>query len=270
MRRVTNEAEFKEAIEHLFQHSSILLVQEYIPTEFDWRVGVLNGEPLFACKYYMAKGHWQIYNHAVTGKNLCGPWETVPIYQVPSKVLDLAVKASALIGKGLYGVDLKVVNGKPMVIEINDNPSIDHEVEDAVIGDELYYRILHYFVSKLNQMHAALRHRRLRAGKGFVTIEQPRDIGEVDFSKRAQQDSSAYKAHLRAPAAGKYCPSAKNCQADENPETQSQDAPAEMLQFLFPAPSQGFSRSAVLLPPSDGQVPPEYSKVLSCPIRTRP
>ena len=30
-----------------------------------------------------------------------------------------------------------------------------------------------------------------------------------------------------------------------------------MLQFLFPAPSQGFSRSAVLLPPSDGQAPPE-------------
>lgn len=24
-------------------------------------------------------------------------------------------------------------------------------------------------------------------GKGFVTVEQPRDIGEVDFSKRAQQ-----------------------------------------------------------------------------------
>ena len=43
-----------------------------------------------------------------------------------------------------------------MVIEINDNPSIDHEVEDAVIGDELYYRILHYFVSRLNQIHAAL------------------------------------------------------------------------------------------------------------------
>ena len=31
------------------------------------------------------------------------------------------------------------------------------------------------------------RHRRLRAGKGFVTMEQPRDIGEVDFSKRVQQ-----------------------------------------------------------------------------------
>ena len=156
MKKVTNEDEFKEALKELFLHSSILLVQEFIPTEFDWRIGILNGEPLFACKYYMAKGHWQIYNHAVTGKNLYGGWETVPIYQVPSKVLDLALKASALIGKGLYGVDLKVVNGKPMVIEINDNPSIDHEVEDAVIGDELYYRILHYFVSRLNQIHAAL------------------------------------------------------------------------------------------------------------------
>ena len=31
------------------------------------------------------------------------------------------------------------------------------------------------------------RHRRLRAGKGFVTMEQLRDIGEVDFSKRVQQ-----------------------------------------------------------------------------------
>ena len=31
------------------------------------------------------------------------------------------------------------------------------------------------------------RHQRLRAGKGFVTMEQPRDIGEVDFSEGAQQ-----------------------------------------------------------------------------------
>lgn len=31
------------------------------------------------------------------------------------------------------------------------------------------------------------RHRKLRAGKGFVTIEQQRDIGEVDFSEGVQQ-----------------------------------------------------------------------------------
>ncbi|MEG2095087.1 MAG: RimK family protein [Alistipes sp.] len=149
MRKIASEEELKEALEILFEKSAILLAQEFIPTEFDWRIGILDGDPLFACKYYMAKGHWQIYNHSVTGKNLCGPWETIPIYQVPSKILETAVKASALIGRGLYGVDMKMVNGKAVVIEINDNPSIDHEVEDAVLGDELYYRILSYFARAL-------------------------------------------------------------------------------------------------------------------------
>lgn len=155
MHKVTNQQELDEALEVMFQRSAILLAQEFIPTEFDWRIGLLNGEPLFACKYFMAKGHWQIYNHAHddSGKNLCGPWETIPIYKVPQKVLDTAVKAAAQIGKGLYGVDLKLVNGKAVVIEINDNPSIDHEVEDAVLGDELYYRILSYFTHKLDRMH---------------------------------------------------------------------------------------------------------------------
>ncbi len=78
--------------------------------------------------------------------------ETVPIYKAPQKVLDTAVKAAALIGKGLYGVDLKLINGRAVVIEINDNPSIDHEVEDAVLGDELYYRILNHFVHCLNRL----------------------------------------------------------------------------------------------------------------------
>lgn len=154
MRKISNAEELKTAYEVMFQHSAVLLAQEFTPTDFDWRIGILGGEPIFACKYYMAKGHWQIYNHDVTGKNLCGPWETLPIYQVPHKVVDLAVKAAGLIGKGLYGVDLKVIDGQPVVIEINDNPSIDHEVEDAVMGDELYYRIISHFIHELNKMHA--------------------------------------------------------------------------------------------------------------------
>lgn len=154
MHKVCNQEELQHALDVMFQKSSVLLAQEFTPTEFDWRIGILDGAPLFACKYYMAKGHWQIYNHADSGKNICGAWDTIPIYQVPQKVLETATKAAALIGKGLYGVDLKVVNGKAVVIEINDNPSIDHEIEDAVIGDELYYRILSYFVQQLNKIHA--------------------------------------------------------------------------------------------------------------------
>lgn len=153
MRKVTNEAELGDALSKLFDKSDILLAQEFTPTEFDWRIGVLNGEPLYACKYYMAKGHWQIYYHSSSGKSRCGLVDTIPIYQVPQKVLDTAVKATSFIGKGLYGVDLKMVNNRAIVIEINDNPSIDHELEDAVLGDELYYRILNHFVRSLEKRH---------------------------------------------------------------------------------------------------------------------
>lgn len=150
MRKITCEQELEEALDAMFKESAILLAQAFTPTEFDWRIGILDGEPLFACKYYMAKNHWQIYHHSSNGKSVCGAWDTLPLYKVPKSVIDLALKASSLIGKGLYGVDLKVIGDKPMVIEINDNPSIDHEVEDAVLGDELYYRILNYFVQKVN------------------------------------------------------------------------------------------------------------------------
>ena len=74
--------------------------------------------------------------------------DTIPIYQVPRVVLDTAVKAANLIGKGLYGVDLKMVDDRAYVIEINDNPSIDHGLEDAIIGDEMYYRLLNHSDNK--------------------------------------------------------------------------------------------------------------------------
>ena len=149
-----NKEEFEITSEILFKQSAILLAQEYIPTEYDWRIGILNKEPIYACKYYMAKGHWQIYNHKSSGKSSSGNYETVPIYQVPKNVLRTALKATSLIGKGLYGVDMKQVNEKAYVIEINDNPNIDYGVEDAILGDELYGRILREFVIRLEQKHA--------------------------------------------------------------------------------------------------------------------
>lgn len=145
MKKITTEAELKPALDLLFEKSAILLAQEFTPTEFDWRIGILNGEPLYACKYFMAKGHWQIYCHYDSGRSRCGLVETIPIYQVPRKILDTALKAASFIGKGLYGVDMKMVNDRAIVIEINDNPSLDHGLEDAVLGDELYYRILNHF-----------------------------------------------------------------------------------------------------------------------------
>ncbi|MNC98369.1 hypothetical protein D3C83_163070 [compost metagenome] len=47
-----------------------------------------------------------------------------------------------LIGDGLYGVDIKTVAGRHLLMEINDNPNIDRGVEDLILGDEIYERIM--------------------------------------------------------------------------------------------------------------------------------
>jgi glutathione synthase/RimK-type ligase-like ATP-grasp enzyme len=73
----------------------------------------------------------------------------LPIEKVPKKVLNMALKSAKLMGKGLYGIDIKVVNNIPMVIEINDNPNIDFGVEDAFYGDAIYTQILTAFKQRL-------------------------------------------------------------------------------------------------------------------------
>jgi len=139
-----------EQLESLFKTSDLLLLQEFIPTEFDWRVGVLDRKPLFAAKYYMAKKHWQILKHEPsTGRTRWGRWEVMAVEDVPKEGLEFAVQAANLIGDGLYGVDLKQVNGGWRVIEVNDNPNVEHAVEDLVLRDGLYDRIMQSFLRRL-------------------------------------------------------------------------------------------------------------------------
>jgi glutathione synthase/RimK-type ligase-like ATP-grasp enzyme len=149
--KVGDEAALEKAAGELFQHSALLLAQQFLYTEFDWRVGVLNHEPLYACKYYMSRGHWQIYNHGAKGTAKSGGFETVPVRSAPAEVIKLALKATAPIGDGLYGVDLKQVGDKTVVIEVNDNPSIDAGVEDAYLGEDLYLRIMQEFLRRLER-----------------------------------------------------------------------------------------------------------------------
>lgn len=132
----------------VFEESELLVAQEYVPTDFDWRIGVLGGEPLFACRYGMAPEHWQIIKRDEAGVHE-GDSETLLVEEAPAGVIKLAIRAARLMGDGLYGVDLKIVRGKPVVIEVNDNPNIDAGVEDAALGDELYRRVMRHFSRKL-------------------------------------------------------------------------------------------------------------------------
>jgi glutathione synthase/RimK-type ligase-like ATP-grasp enzyme len=140
---------FEADAERLFHDSELLLAQEFVPTEFDWRVGVLAGEPLFVCRYYMARKHWQIYRHE-GGRVQSGASDTLAVEDAPARVVETAVKAAGLMGDGLYGVDIKVIGGRPRVIEVNDNPSVDAGVEDAVLKDALYERIMRVFLERLD------------------------------------------------------------------------------------------------------------------------
>jgi glutathione synthase/RimK-type ligase-like ATP-grasp enzyme len=149
--KVRDKDELKKITEDLFKKTALLLAQEYFYTDFDWRIGVLNDRPIYACKYYMTKGHWQIYNHdKKMSKGIqSGDSETFPISKVPKHVISTALKMASHIGDSLYGVDLKEKDKKAYVIEINDNPNIDVDVEDAIAGMDLYHNIIHEFVRRI-------------------------------------------------------------------------------------------------------------------------
>ena len=147
--KVDNLSQLDISLKKLFLGSDLIIAQEFMPSEYDWRVGVLDQKPLFACKYFMAKNHWQIYNWKSESKYKGGASETVAIEDVPDVVIKTALKAAALIGDGLYGVDLKMINGEVYVIEINDNPNIDADVEDLILKDQLYTRIVRSLLNRI-------------------------------------------------------------------------------------------------------------------------
>ena len=147
--KVKDVQEMEESLNRLFKSSDLVIGQEFLPSDFDWRVGVLDNQPLFVCKYFMAKGHWQIYNWKGPKKDQSGDASTIPLNEVPAKVLKTATKAASLMGDGLYGVDLKMLGEKVYVIEVNDNPNIDAGIEDKILGNELYKRIVKSLVTRI-------------------------------------------------------------------------------------------------------------------------
>jgi len=149
--KVKDQAELLEATSELFEHSVLLLAQEYLYTEYDWRIGVLNRKPIFACQYFMSKGHWQIFNHQAKRDEVNGECRTLAVHEAPRAVVELAVKAANLIGDGLYGVDLKQVGERVVVIEVNDNPNLDAGIEDAYLHEDLYTLVLEEFIRRLEQ-----------------------------------------------------------------------------------------------------------------------
>lgn len=148
--RADTVEELEAQMEELLEGSDLIIAQRYVPTDFDWRIGVIDRQPLFVCKYHMVDQHWQIRKSDARGTRY-GDFETLLVEQAPRNVVRTAIKAARLIGDGLYGVDVKQVDDKAMVIEVNDNPNIDAGVEDQVLRDTLYDRVMATFLTRIQQ-----------------------------------------------------------------------------------------------------------------------
>jgi glutathione synthase/RimK-type ligase-like ATP-grasp enzyme len=148
--KAENPDELGQRLAEMFASSELVIAQEFMRTDFDWRIGILDGRPMFACKYHMARGHWQIAKHSNAGeKPKFGKCETLPVELAPRKAVAIALKAANLIGSGLYGVDVKEADGQFYIVEVNDNPNLDAGIEDAVLRDDLYRRIMESFVRRI-------------------------------------------------------------------------------------------------------------------------
>lgn len=148
--KIESEDQLSKEAERFFNKSELIIAQEWLPSDFDWRVGVYDGRPLFVAKYFMAPGHWKIIKieegqqEAVEGKT-----EAMTIGEAPEQVINTAVRAANLIGRGLYGADLKQVGGRVYLIEVNINPNLDAGNEDQVLGEALYREILGVFSRRI-------------------------------------------------------------------------------------------------------------------------
>lgn len=150
--KAETKQELLAKVKSLLEKSELIVAQEWLPTEFDWRVGVLDRRVLFVCRYYMAPDHWQIVRHGAHKQDYVeGPTVACSVGEAPEEVVKLGLKAANLIGDGFYGVDIKQCEGRYVVIEVNDNPSVDAGNEDAILKDALYREIMGVFLRRIEE-----------------------------------------------------------------------------------------------------------------------
>jgi|GEM_PF-76963 len=144
--KVETVAQFRRIAKRFFRRADQIVVQRFMKSDFDWRVGILGGKVLYVCKYHMPEGSWKI-KKVVDNKITWGKVEAIERSTANKELIRVALQAGNAIGKGLYGIDIKERDGKYYVIEVNDNPSIDAHNEDAA-NPEIYSEIIDFLANK--------------------------------------------------------------------------------------------------------------------------
>ena len=141
--KVATPEAFVKVGRRFLRRADRLIVQQYMPSEFDWRVITLDGRVLAVVTYRFAPQGWRTMDRSDAGE-----WATVEGVARESadpRLLEVALAAANAVGRSLYGVDVKEIDGEYYVIEVNDNPTIAAGEEDQA-NPEIYEEIIRYLV----------------------------------------------------------------------------------------------------------------------------
>jgi glutathione synthase/RimK-type ligase-like ATP-grasp enzyme len=139
--KATTPEEFVRVGKRFLRRADRIVVQQYLPSAFDWRVITLHGKVLAVVEYRFAADRWKVMQRG--GEGEAAVTRGIPRDEAPAKLLDVALAASNAISNSLHGVDLKEIDGEFYVIEVNDNPTIAATEEDQA-NPEIYTEVVRY------------------------------------------------------------------------------------------------------------------------------
>jgi len=139
--KATTPEEFVRVGKRFLRRADRIVVQQYLPSAFDWRVITLHGKVLAVVEYRFAADRWKVMQRGGEGESAVT--RGIPRDEAPRKLIDVALAASNAISNSLHGVDLKEIDGEFYVIEVNDNPTIAATEEDQA-NPEIYTEVVRY------------------------------------------------------------------------------------------------------------------------------
>jgi len=117
--KASNPEEFVRIGKRFLRRADRIVVQQYLPSAFDWRVITLHGKVLAVVEYRFATDKWKVMQRGAEGEQAVT--RAVPRDEAPQALIDVALAAANAIGTSLHGVDLKEIDGSYYVIEVNDS-----------------------------------------------------------------------------------------------------------------------------------------------------
>ena len=145
--RVASPQDFVRVGRGYLRRADRVVAQRFVASDYDWRVGVLGNQVLYACRYLIPRKRWKILTYEEGGRVVSGRVQGVALDAADPRLLEVASAAARSIGSGFYGVDLKQSGDDYLVIEVNDNPTIAVGDEDQKAPD-LYERVIRYLAGE--------------------------------------------------------------------------------------------------------------------------